>query len=128
MVVSMVVVEVCVISTSASVLVVVGRGARVGLASTKLGKSTSSTRRARGSCECRRENEIVKEMKSIEREGVPTGCTTIAVEDGVTGTTTMAVEDAFAAEDEGMNVILDAGMAGGVERVSVMRPSSGLPE
>jgi hypothetical protein len=64
-------------------------------------------------------------MKSIEREGVPTGCTTIAVEDGVMGTTTMAVEDAFAAEDVGINVILTAG---GVEKVSAVRPSSGLPE
>jgi hypothetical protein len=91
----------------------VGRGAlrvRVGLTSTKLGKSSSSTRGA-----------------WARREGVPTGCTTMAVDDGVMGTTRMAVEDA-AFEDVGMNVILDTGTVGGVDSVNVVRPSSGLPE
>jgi hypothetical protein len=51
----------------------------------------------------------------------------MAVEEGVMGTTTIAVEDAAAAAEEViLNVILDAGMAGGVERVSVVRPSRGF--
>jgi hypothetical protein len=48
-------------------------------------------------------------------------------DDGVMGTTTMAVEDAVFAEDLGMVAML-AGTPGGVDRLTVVRPSSGLPE
>jgi hypothetical protein len=67
---------------------------------------------------------------SIADEGV-IGTTAMAaedvVDDGVMGTTTMVVEGAAVAEHVGLNLML-AGTPGGVDRLSVVRPSRGSPE